>query len=507
MEHRRTTLNLQRRTESPNIGAVVSVLPSTRFRVALLLLGVVLARFSCEGAGENQNGKTTTVKRGRFEVNAVEDGVLRALHSTTITAKDRGKIEWLAPEGKTAKKGDVLARMETKKFEEDLDRYENDLKDAEAKLEELQEDFEKEKKDLEDEFAGLELPLKVAKLHLEMVQSRPTAADRAKAEADLKRTEVLMEDAQKERARREKLWEARTISRNEFQQATMLARIAAARHERQKLSYTQLCQGATLLEVEKAKLDLETAQLDYEVAKERLSSQIARLGEDLKKAEAKAERGRSDVRRTKMHIENRTLHAPHEGLVIYYQKPHGRSSRGKRKVDVGMNLWTGAAIIELPDLSRMKVRTQVSESVIRDIHLDKEAIVRANIDEVRDIDYHGKIIWIDKAGRDRNSRLEHSERQKEGLAGINVFDVQVEIEEVDERLRLDAKAKVTIPLKKIDDAVYVAKEGIRIEDGRPQVWVLENGDTVKKSVQLGEENETDVVILSGLAGGETVLVK
>ena len=34
-------------------------------------------------------------------------------------------------------------------------------------------------------------------------------------------------------------------------------------------------------------------------------------------------------------------------------------------MDVGTGVWTGAAIIELPDLSRMKVLTQVSESIIR----------------------------------------------------------------------------------------------------------------------------------------------
>ena len=470
-------------------------------------LAIVLLTCSCDEQAEGELGQTTTAKCGRFEIAIQEDGYLKALTSATITAKDSGKIEWLAPEGKTVDEGNVLVRMEQKELEEQLDRYRNELKDTESGLEELMENYEKEKEDLEDELSGLELNLELAKLRLDMLQKRPLPAEKAKAEADLKAQEILREDAEDERSRQHELWEAKAISRNELLRADMLVKVAAARYERQKLFYTELCQGATALELEKAKLDLEMAQLNYEIAKERTLTQIARLKENIEREKAHVERHRSYCRRTSMHIENKTLYAPHRGMVIYYQRPRWHSNRNKRKIDVGTSVWTGAAIIELPDLERMKVRSQVSESNIRHVELGEKADVQVDLEQVAGVTYHGKIIWIDKTGRDRNSRLDYTDRKREGLAGINVFDIEIEIDETDERLKLGAKAKVKIPIRAFEDVVYVSKKAVRFEQGRPSVWVMEDDAKRERVVSLGEENDTDVIVAKGLQGGETVVLR
>ena len=470
----------------------------------VLALGLLC---SCGHEPEGGPGRTTSVKRGRFEVNIVEDGYLKALHSATITAKESGKIEWLAGEGIMAEKGQELVRLERKEQEEQLERHRSELKEAEAQLQELQEGFDKEKEDLQDGLSGLELSLELARLRLEMLLKRPLPADKAKAEADLKRREVLMKDAEAERSRRQKLLEAKAVSHNDVRQADMLAKVAKARYERQKMFYTELNQGATPLEVEKAKLDIEMAELGYEVAKDRTESQIARLQESIERAEASVARYKSHCRRTETHLENRILCAPHRGMVIYYQRPRWSSSRDKRKVDVGTSVWTGAAIIELPDLEHMKVRSQVSESSIRHVAVGKPATIQVDREEVADQTYHGKVAWIDRTGRDRNSRLEHADRHREGLAGINVFDIEIAIDEKDPRLKLGDKARVRLLVQAYHDVAYVSKEAIRFEDRRPVVWILSEGKKRAQLVELGEENETDVIITKGLSGGETVLLR
>ena len=470
---------------------------------ALACVGVC----SCSHDDNGPLGRTATAKRGRFEINIIEEGSLKAFDSATITAKESGKIEWLAAEGDMVKKGDVLVRLDREELEDQIERYRGDLKDAETKLEDLRESFQKEKEGLEDELSGLRLALELAELRLAMVQKRPLPAAKATAEADLTRRDVLMKDAGAERARRQKLWEARSVSRNEVLQADMLAKVATAYYERQELFYRELCHGATALEIEKAKLDLEMAQLNYQMAEYRVHSQLARLEQDIVRAEMNVENYRSYCRRTQLHIDNRTLYAPHQGMVIRYQSRRWRSGQTKRKVDVGARMWTGAAIIELPNLERMKVRTQVSESNIRLVPLGKEALVQVDLEEVAEVTYHGRVTWIDKIGRDRNSRLDHDERRREGLAGINVFDVEVALDERDPRLKLGAKAKVRIPVQVFDDVVYVPKQAVRFEQGQPVVWVAEGEEKTTRVVTLGDENETDVIVTEGLSGGERVVLR
>ncbi len=479
-----------------------------RARTALwLTAAAALCLGSCEDAERSRFSRTAVVKRGRFEINIVEEGQLRALESTTITAKEGGKIEWLAPEGEMVKKGDVLVRMEKEDLEDQLERFRSDLKDAQSKLDELRQSFDKEKDDLEDEVTGLKLALDLAQLRLDMLLKQPDPADKEKAFADLKRREVLLKNARDERDRLERLWEAKAVSHNEVLQAEMQAKVAEAYYERQKLFYDELSRGASPLDLEKAKLDLEAARLNYELAQEQARNRIARLEQDIKRAELAVQRCEGYCRRTEMHIQNRTLYAPHQGLVIYYQQSGWRTGNKRRKVDVGSTVWTGAAIIELPNLERMKVRTQVSESNIRFVSLGAKALVQVDIESLADITYHGKIVWISKTGRDRNSTLDYAERRREGLAGVNVFDIEIALDESDSRLKLGSKAKVKIPIKTFENVVYAPKEAIRFSGGKPVVWIVKGEEKEVREVKLGEENDTDVIIKKGLRGAERVALR
>ncbi len=103
---------------------------SSKFSLTAIGLTIAVLVCSCDEQTAGEFGRTTTAKRGRFEVAIQEDGHLKALTSATITAKESGKIEWLAPEGQTVQEGDVLVRMEKKELEEDLDRYRNSRLDS-----------------------------------------------------------------------------------------------------------------------------------------------------------------------------------------------------------------------------------------------------------------------------------------------------------------------------------------------------------------------------------------
>ena len=160
--------------------------------------------------------------------------------------------------------------------------------------------------------------------------------------------------------------------------------------------------------------------------------------------------------------------------------------------------------MELPDLRRMKVLTQVTEYHVRYVKVDDPVSVTLPL--LPDAQYTGKVVWIDGWGRDKNEKLDYSGQRKHGLSGINVFNVEVALDQEDERLKLGFEAKVRVPFKRIENALFVSKEAVTFSSRRPLVQVVKNGQTAPRQIATGDQNDESIVVVSGLEEGEKVVL-
>ncbi|MEW6359196.1 MAG: efflux RND transporter periplasmic adaptor subunit [Planctomycetota bacterium] len=446
--------------------------------------------------------KTARVGRGPFNVVVVEEGELRAVRQTTITANVSEKIEWLVPEGAEVQKGDVLVELEKKEYEEEQEKTEVGLKEAETQLEDLVDTIESQKKELEDQVRVADVALKVAELKLKMLKESPTDREKEEAEADLESAKLQVKEAELDLNRTRKLAAEGIAPDIDLRKALMKARIARAEADAAEFARQTLLKGPSDLDLREAELAVESARLERELASETFVSARAKLEGDVEELTAKVRKLKGKIRRTKAKIEARTVRAPHDGIVMYHKQWHRESKASK--IEVGARVWPGMALIELPDLRRMKVLTQVSEFVIRYVRVGLPVTVK--VDLIPDRTYAGKLTWIDRWGRDKNVREEDTTGRRQGLAGFNVFAVEVEILEEDPRLKLGFKARSTIPIKQLADAVHVPREAIFLRDHQPYVKLLQNNAVIEREVVLGEENEESFVIVSGLAGGEEIIL-
>ena len=194
-------------------------------RSALLVLVAFCP--GCSGRS-GEEIRTATVQHGPFGVAVVEDGELRAVMQTTITAKVSGKIEWLVPEGSDVKEGDVLVELEKKDYEESLEKTQESLKEAETKLEDLVDTLESQKKELEDQVRVADVALKVARLKLKMLQESPTDREKGEARADLESANLERKQAELDLKRTTKLAAEGIVPDVEHRKALTKARIARA---------------------------------------------------------------------------------------------------------------------------------------------------------------------------------------------------------------------------------------------------------------------------------------
>lgn len=148
-------------------------------------------------------------------------------------------------------------------------------------------------------------------------------------------------------------------------------------------------------------------------------------------------------------------------------------------------------ILTLADMGTMLVKAQVSEADV--IHLKP-----------------GQKAWFTVLG-DPNTRYEGVLKDilptPEKVNDAIFYYARFEVPNPKGVLRLDMTAQVHIQLTGVKDVLTVplAALGEPAGNNRYKVKVLRNGETREREVEIGERNDTDVVIVKGLEEGDEVV--
>ncbi|MDE2744043.1 MAG: efflux RND transporter periplasmic adaptor subunit [Gemmatimonadota bacterium] len=264
---------------------------------------------------------------------------------------------------------------------------------------------------------------------------------------------------------------------------------------------------------EEAEIEARKAELSHQQAIEKLASQKIVNAAEVKKRQLEIEREERDLKKAHDDLASTTIKAQKPGLVVY-----GKVWKGERpeKIHVGDEIWGGVNVISLPDLSQMQVKTYVNEVEIA--KLDTGQVATIKLDALPEPTFHGKIKSIASLGH-----------EKEGEKNVKVFDVIIQIEEEDPRLKPGMTATCHVVVETIPprptaapDSVqseaaevataapmplYIPLDAVFEKDGRTLVYRLEGGQPKEWEVKLGQKNEDFVIIEEGLAPGDRIALR
>ncbi|MHC4506035.1 MAG: efflux RND transporter periplasmic adaptor subunit [Planctomycetota bacterium] len=162
----------------------------------------------------------------------------------------------------------------------------------------------------------------------------------------------------------------------------------------------------------------------------------------------------------------------------------------------------GSGIVEFPDLSAMKVKINIPETLVRHFAVDDRVAVE--LEKLPDEKLGGRIMWIDTWARDKNAELAAADMEREGLSGVRVFRADIALDRTDKRLRLGSKARVVLS-RTLPEALQVDRRAILRRGGKPFVRVIREGGRVELvPVVLGDANETSYVVKRGPEPGTPV---
>ena len=336
------------------------------------------------------------VQRGDILVGLDSDGTID-FSKVTLRFDVRGTIaEILVAEGDQVKKGDIIARLDDKDYQ---DQYQLAL----AKLQEAQ----------EQETTGLlddELTLQKAEAELEKLRD------------EYKEMEILPE----------------AYSANEL-----------------KLKKLELANKET---------EFKNLQQKYELKKAR--------GLDQNELE---------VKMAKEDLEDTILYAPIDGVVLDFAKKAGES------------LTDEDDFATIHEDNTVKAITKVIEYDIGQIKVGQRVYVTA--EALPDKKFTGQVSKINAL-------------PSEDSSGLVNYDVEITIKDSGAELKDGMTCAVSFVIKEVKNCLMVPYQAVKMAQGKQVVMVLnEQGQQVAKQIKTGFTDGTNVEVLEGLQGNETVVYR
>lgn len=167
--------------------------------------------------------------------------------------------------------------------------------------------------------------------------------------------------------------------------------------------------------------------------------------------------------------------------------PWGGEVAAKR-VEVGDYVTPGQPVIELVDASTLKVRAPAPAVDVPFLEIGSPVSIRVDA-------YPGEVF----TGRLVRFGAELDPRARS-------LDVEAEIANRDGRLKPGMSARLEVPRRTIEDAVLVPLEALVDLGEQRAVFVVADGVARRRVVELGPVVGERVVVLSGVAAGEPVVV-
>ncbi len=237
------------------------------------------------------------------------------------------------------------------------------------------------------------------------------------------------------------------------------------------------------LESRERRADLDQARAQRDEARQRLerSRQLRPSGNvpeaRLDELETQYRAGDARMRMAEARVEDMRITAPFDGRV------------GLRQVSLGALVQPGTPITTLDDVSRIRLDFSIPEVALDRARPGLIVLARSAAYPTRL--FEGTVTVID-------TRVDPATR---AIRVNAIFD------NADDALKPGMFLTVELILSRRENALLVPEEALVAEGTRQYVFLVNNGRVERREVQLGQRLAGEVEVVSGVAAGDTVVVR
>jgi RND family efflux transporter MFP subunit len=252
------------------------------------------------------------------------------------------------------------------------------------------------------------------------------------------------------------------------------------------------------IEGAKAKIDVKISEGELGQVKTAKKAHEVTQKADLDRLEQRKQKAVRDAERAKGYLSRMVLRAPNDGIVnvLTNFRAQGNFGSAPPPFREGDRAWTGAAIAEIPDLSKMRVELKLDEVDRGKLRLGQQLKVR--VDALADREFTAELDWI--------SPIAQVTFRGMGLSD-KLFPARATLRETDPRLRPGMSATAEVVIESEPNRILIPVRASFMHQGKPAVYIQRGQEFIVRPIEVGKRNENDIVVLSGLREGEVVALE
>lgn len=503
---------------------------------------------------KSQNGapvaQTVAVARGTVVSSVSGSGVLEPITTIEVKSNVGGQVvDMPVEEGDIVKAGQIIARIDPSDSIANLDQVKADYSGAVAKLDQTKYSMRMQTLQTDANIKSAQQALESAKLKLAQVQQEAKvqpiltseAIKQAKsslesAQSSLDQTKSALvpqklasakaahdeaaasfEQSEKNLVRQKALFEKGYIAESQLEDAKAQYASVKAQLENSNKKYETVRQEAdedirnAEAKVAQAKSALQTAktnsvqdsikQKELAVSKAAVKQALAALESaqaaayqnqikagDTLQAQASLRKVQAALTNAQTQLGYTTVVAPRDGVIVKKYTEEGSIVTAGRQAMAGSG--SGVTIVDIADISRMRVVVDVDETDVSQISLGQQ--VDVTIDAIPDTKLPAKVIKIAP--------------QAEMTSNVTTVPVTVELEKSDSRLKPQMNATCDFVIGQKDNVLYLPIEAVIDTDAGRTVTVANGNKMEVRLVEVGLEGNDYYEIMSGVNEGDNVVI-
>lgn len=227
---------------------------------------------------------------------------------------------------------------------------------------------------------------------------------------------------------------------------------------------------------------------DFESAKSSLAA--AKASVDNVKAQIKS--AEISVNDAKTNLNYTQIVSPIDGVVVSVPVSVGQTVNSNQ---------TSPTIVQVADLSKMLIKLEISEGDIAQVKIGQKVTFSTLAEPERK--YTASIDSVDPA---LTKLTDNNYTEASGNTEAVYFYANLLVDNADNSLRIGMTTQAQITIANREDVLVVPNTVVKKRGKDHTVSVLENGNAVEKTIQIGLSDAKSTEVLSGLSEGNQVIV-
>ncbi len=464
--------------------------------VAAVVLIVFWLKVVRGGEDATTHLATFVVKKGPLTISVLESGTIQPRDQITLRCEVERttSIVSLVPDGSLVKEGDILVELDASTLKDQIIDQDILVQKADAAYVSAQENLAVIENQARSDTEKAELTLKFARQDLDQYEEGIYPKDVNDLQAKIRLALEQVKRAEDVNNWSRKLYEEKYLSETEYT-ADRLSLQGRVLERDVALSNLDLLENFThQRQIDQLTSDVNQAEMLLERTQRKASADVVQAKAELKARELEYQRQQEKMKKAEDQLAKTTIKAPMDGMVVYATGSGGRGPFDRREpLDIGVQVSERQELINLPTTQSMKARVDIHETSLRKVHPGLPAVI--TVDALAGKKFLGEVGII--------APLPDA-RMMWANPDLKVYPADIELEDSDNLLRTGMSCKAEIIVAQYPDAVYVPVQSVLRVGGKPTVFVVKDGATEERQVEVGLDDNNVIRIISGLNEGEIV---